>query len=88
LFFVTPESYFNDIDRIVASDYVPTVLDVLRSRAKTTGIIETEFVVDQNKFRYFIFPFNTPRMVDVGGQRSERKKWMNCFTVSIFLPSG
>lgn len=62
--------YFAEIDRIVASDYVPNVHDVLRSRAKTTGIIETDFMVDQNKFR----------MVDVGGQRSERKKWMNCFT--------
>jgi len=52
-----------------APDYVPTEQDVLRSRAKTTGIIETEFDVDNIHFR----------MVDVGGQRSERKKWMHCF---------
>lgn len=62
--------YFTEIDRILGADYVPTLLDVLRSRAKTTGIIETDFVIEGTKFR----------MVDVGGQRSERKKWMNCFS--------
>jgi len=61
--------YFNQIDIIAKSDYVPSEQDVLRSRAKTTGIIETEFIVEKTKFR----------MVDVGGQRSERKKWMHCF---------
>jgi len=61
--------YFDNIDRISQVDYVPTEQDVLRSRTKTTGIIETEFEVE--KFRF--------RMVDVGGQRSERKKWMYCF---------
>lgn len=69
--------YFDAIVRISAEDYVPTEQDVLRSRAKTTGIIETEFEVDGVKFR----------MCDVGGQRSERKKWMHCFqdvTACIF----
>jgi len=61
--------YFENIDRLAARDYVPTEQDVLRSRAKTTGIIETEFVLEKIKFK----------MVDVGGQRSERKKWMHCF---------
>lgn len=61
--------YFDNIDRLSASDYVPSVDDVLRSRAKTTGIIEIEFDVEKTHFR----------MVDVGGQRSERKKWMHCF---------
>ena len=61
--------YFDQIDRIAASNFVPNEQDVLRSRAKTTGIIEIEFEVEKTKFR----------MVDVGGQRSERKKWMHCF---------
>ena len=39
-------SYFDAIDRIAAPGYVPTDDDVLRSRAKTTGIIETLFEVD------------------------------------------
>ncbi|KAL6063563.1 G-protein alpha subunit [Balamuthia mandrillaris] len=61
--------YFDKIDNLAAAGYVPDEQDVLRSRAKTTGIIETEFDVDKTHFR----------MVDVGGQRSERKKWMHCF---------
>jgi GTPase SAR1 family protein len=59
----------DNITRISAETFVPTEQDVLRSRAKTTGIIETDFTVDGTKFK----------MVDVGGQRSERKKWMHCF---------
>jgi len=62
--------YFEVIDRLASDDYIPSEQDVLRSRAKTTGIIETDFVVDKTHFK----------MVDVGGQRSERKKWMHCFT--------
>jgi GTPase SAR1 family protein len=61
--------YFDAVDRLADKNYIPTEQDVLRSRAKTTGIIETEFVIEKTKFR----------MVDVGGQRSERKKWMHCF---------
>jgi GTPase SAR1 family protein len=61
--------YFDAIDRLVQPDFIPTEQDVLRSRTKTTGIIETEFDVENVHFR----------MVDVGGQRSERKKWIYCF---------
>lgn len=61
--------YCSEIARICASGYLPTSQDVLRSRVQTTGIIETEFQVDSSKFI----------LVDVGGQRSERKKWMYCF---------
>jgi len=63
------EYYFNEIDRIGADNYIPNVQDVLRSRAKTTGIIETDFTVEKTHFT----------LVDVGGQRSERRKWMHCF---------
>uniref|UniRef100_A0A8D2MU83 GNAT3 protein n=1 Tax=Zonotrichia albicollis TaxID=44394 RepID=A0A8D2MU83_ZONAL len=49
--------------------YVPTEQDVLHSRVQTTGIIETQFSFKDLNFRMF----------DVGGQRSERKKWIHCF---------
>lgn len=61
--------YFDNIQRLAEPNYVPTEQDVLRSRSKTTGIIETEFDIEKSHFR----------LVDVGGQRSERKKWMHCF---------
>jgi len=55
--------------RISQPDYVPATDDILRCRARTTGIHEILFKVNQFHFR----------MVDVGGQRSERKKWVHCF---------
>ncbi|EFP77948.1 guanine nucleotide-binding protein subunit alpha [Puccinia graminis f. sp. tritici] len=70
--------YFDSIDRIGQRNYVPDDQDVLRSRVKTTGITETVFVIGELKYRMF----------DVGGQRSERKKWIHCFenvTAIVFL---
>ncbi|KAF9925503.1 guanine nucleotide-binding protein subunit alpha [Linnemannia zychae] len=70
--------YFDAIDRIAKPSYLPTDQDVLRSRVKTTGITETSFVIGDLTYRMF----------DVGGQRSERRKWINCFenvTAVVFL---
>ncbi|KAG8857146.1 guanine nucleotide-binding protein subunit alpha [Serendipita sp. 411] len=70
--------YFNAMDRMAAPGYIPTDQDILRSRVKTTGITETMFRVGELTYRLF----------DVGGQRSERKKWIHCFenvTALVFL---
>ncbi|KLO11724.1 heterotrimeric G protein alpha subunit B [Schizopora paradoxa] len=72
--------YFNVIDRMADPAYLPTDQDILRSRVKTTGITETMFKVGELTYRLF----------DVGGQRSERKKWIHCFenvTALVFLVS-
>ncbi|XP_041355994.1 guanine nucleotide-binding protein G(q) subunit alpha [Gigantopelta aegis] len=61
--------YLNNVDRIASPDYLPTLPDILRVRVPTTGIIEYPFDLDSIIFR----------MVDVGGQRSERRKWIHCF---------
>ncbi|XP_074667275.1 guanine nucleotide-binding protein G(q) subunit alpha-like [Strix aluco] len=61
--------YLNDLDRIADLAYLPTQQDVLRVRVPTTGIIEYPFDLQSVIFR----------MVDVGGQRSERRKWIHCF---------
>ncbi|CAB0007670.1 unnamed protein product [Nesidiocoris tenuis] len=61
--------YLNSLDRISQPNYIPTQQDVLRTRVKTTGIIETHFTFKGLHFKMF----------DVGGQRSERKKWIHCF---------
>uniref|UniRef100_A0A8C2JQS8 Guanine nucleotide-binding protein G(i) subunit alpha-2 n=1 Tax=Cyprinus carpio TaxID=7962 RepID=A0A8C2JQS8_CYPCA len=61
--------YLNDLERIARADYIPTQQDVLRTRVKTTGIVETHFTFKDLHFKMF----------DVGGQRSERKKWIHCF---------
>eukprot|EP00069_Balaena_mysticetus_P017699 bmy_10906T0 len=61
--------YLNDLDRVADPAYLPTQQDVLRVRVPTTGIIEYPFDLQSVIFR----------MVDVGGQRSERRKWIHCF---------
>lgn len=47
-----PPSYLNQLDRITAPNYLPNEQDVLRSRVKTTGIIETKFSVKDLNFRW------------------------------------
>jgi len=46
------KSYFDDIDRIMAAGYVPNDEDILKSRATTNGIYETEFDIAHAHFRY------------------------------------
>ncbi|VDM04590.1 unnamed protein product [Schistocephalus solidus] len=62
-------SFLDELDRIGAPKYRPTEQDILRTRVKTTGIVEFKFQLRSLTFRIF----------DVGGQRSERKKWIHCF---------
>lgn len=53
---------------------------MLRCRVRSTGIEEAEFTFDGLHFT----------MVDVGGQRSERRKWIHCFdcvTAVLFCAS-
>ncbi|ORX35574.1 G-protein alpha subunit [Kockovaella imperatae] len=61
--------FFANLRKIGSPDYVPDEADVLRARTKTTGISETRFNMGQLSIHMF----------DVGGQRSERKKWIHCF---------
>jgi len=61
--------FISQLDRIVASTYSPTNTDILYSRSITCGIMETYFSVNGVNFK----------MCDVAGQRSERRKWMQCF---------
>jgi len=61
--------FFEEVVRIGDPEFVPTEMDVLRARKKTSGITETKFYMGQLSIHMF----------DVGGQRSERKKWIHCF---------
>ncbi|KAH8291687.1 hypothetical protein KR018_005599 [Drosophila ironensis] len=76
-----PESakhYLNDLDRLADGNYVPTDEDILLVRWPTNGIREYSFRADGLHYR----------MIDVGGQRTERRKWIHCFecvTSIIFI---
>lgn len=70
--------FLSSVERIAEPNYVPTDQDILRSRIQTTGIVETSF--EYKSYSYIV--------TDVGGQRSERKKWIHCFdnvTAIIFV---
>jgi len=73
---VSAANFIRDFPKIAARNYIPTFHDILQTRIKTTGIIETRFEVDKEEFRMF----------DVGGQKNERRKWMHCFdNVSLII---
>jgi len=72
--------FWDSVDRIAAPNFVPTEKDILLVRYRTTGVIEQKFEMKRNMFHVF----------DVGGQKSERKKWIHCFemvTAVIFVAS-
>ncbi len=61
--------FFNNLERIASDKYRPTNEDILNLRARTIGIVETNFVYKKMNFL----------LVDVGGQKNERKKWIHSF---------
>ncbi|PIL30842.1 hypothetical protein GSI_07010 [Ganoderma sinense ZZ0214-1] len=72
--------YFADLDRLFDPSYVPNEQDIVHARARTIGITETVFTLRDHDML----------MVDVGGQKSERRKWIHCFqdvTSILFLVS-
>jgi guanine nucleotide-binding protein G(i) subunit alpha len=74
------EYFVQSLPRIGRQDYCPTKEDVLHCRVKTSAINEFSFAIDDYRFK----------VIDVGGQRSERRRWIHCFedvTAVIFVAS-
>eukprot|EP00484_Ammonia_sp_Unknown_P019325 CAMPEP_0197038034 /NCGR_PEP_ID=MMETSP1384-20130603/15085_1 /TAXON_ID=29189 /ORGANISM="Ammonia sp." /LENGTH=402 /DNA_ID=CAMNT_0042468427 /DNA_START=15 /DNA_END=1223 /DNA_ORIENTATION=- len=70
--------FFNKSELLYLEDYEPTREDALKTRIRTVSIISREFEIKDNWFQ----------IVDVGGQRNERKKWISQFdnvTAVIFV---
>ena len=70
--------FLSDAKRIGALDYVPTTEDALRARVRTSGVVSKDFNIKGVPHTLF----------DVGGQRSERRKWLPHFdhvTAVIFV---
>ncbi|SCV02331.1 LANO_0F16820g1_1 [Lachancea nothofagi CBS 11611] len=61
--------YFENIHKFATPGYVCSDEDILKGRIKTTGITETSFNIGSSNFK----------VLDAGGQRSERRKWIHCF---------
>ncbi|RXW16986.1 hypothetical protein EST38_g8868 [Candolleomyces aberdarensis] len=72
--------FYSSLNRLFDPEYQPTEQDIIRCRARTIGITETTFNLREHEML----------MVDVGGQKSERRKWIHCFqdvTSILFLVS-
>lgn len=72
--------FYTDLKRLFEEDYQPLEQDIVHCRARTIGITETTFHLRDHEMT----------MVDVGGQKSERRKWIHCFqdvTSILFLVS-
>eukprot|EP00124_Ichthyophonus_hoferi_P002498 Ihof_evm6s172 gene=Ihof_evmTU6s172 len=61
--------YFERLHVFVESDYVPDEQDCVMARIITTGIVTTVLESPPVSFE----------LIDVGGQRNERRKWMHTF---------
>ncbi|XP_047189642.1 guanine nucleotide-binding protein subunit alpha-12a isoform X3 [Scophthalmus maximus] len=73
--------FLDNLDRIGQLSYSPSKQDILFARKATKGIVEHDFVIKKIPFK----------MVDVGGQRSQRQKWFQCFdgiTSILFMVSS
>jgi len=60
--------------------WIPSVDECVRSRTRSSGIIEVEFEYEKVKYKVF----------DAGGQRAERRKWLHAFddvTALIYVSS-
>ncbi|CAH0551208.1 unnamed protein product [Brassicogethes aeneus] len=70
--------FLEKVQEVRKPEYLPSEQDILRCRILTKGIYELIFQVKKVKFQ----------MIDVGGQRGERRKWFLCFngvTAIIFV---
>jgi guanine nucleotide-binding protein G(o) subunit alpha len=63
------KEYLREVSRIAAPSYRPTTQDVLLARVRTTQVVMEKYIIDGIEFE----------MYDVGGQRAERRKWIDCF---------
>jgi len=45
-------SFLDDLERLGAKDYMPTEQDILRTRVKTTGIVEVHFHFKNLNFKF------------------------------------
>ncbi|CAI5439370.1 unnamed protein product [Caenorhabditis angaria] len=57
------------LEKIYDDSFVPSVEDILKVRIATTGVVKFDFDVKGTIFS----------VIDVGGQRSERRKWIHQF---------
>ena len=56
-FLISFISFLDDLDRLGAKEYQPTEQDILRTRVKTTGIVEVHFSFKNLNFKWVWFSY-------------------------------
>ena len=62
--------FLDKINEVSKLSYIPTQEDILTVRLKTIGVRSEKFIIEEREYC----------ILDVGGQRNERKKWMHFFS--------
>lgn len=62
--------FLNKIGQIAEQNYMPSDLDILKARIRTTGNSDLKMMIEKVKVQ----------LVDIGGQKNERKHWEGCFS--------
>jgi len=71
--------YMDNLPRFCSVDYLPTDDDSVYARIRTTGIVVSELEQKISEPKEGEPDTLLFKVVDVGGQRNERKKWIHCF---------
>eukprot|EP01083_Nonionella_stella_P034657 94818_1 len=77
--------FWDKMDQVQDVNYLPSTEDILLNRIVTTGLHEQQFKIQRNGTNA-----TTMHIIDVGGQRSQRRKWIHCFehvVAVIFIAS-
>jgi len=74
------EYLMKNLESISSVSYIPSLQDIARARVRTTGIVDSELLIQGQRWE----------VIDVGGLRSERGKWVKLFpnTVAIFYTAS
>jgi GTPase SAR1 family protein len=81
-------SFLDQIPEIRKKSYIPTLQDMLLYRKKSIGV--TEITITHKNQKKKNKKNKKIRLIDVGGQRTERRKWLHCFDMVnyvVFLAS-
>jgi len=68
-------------DPMISDPYVPTMEDVLNTRERTLGVVEKRFTFNHKVLR----KSDVYRVIDVGGQRGLRRKWIPFFQTCDYV---
>lgn len=71
--------YMSHLERFCEMGWTPNEEDIVMARVRTTGIVESVLEEKRPDPKADEPDVMTFQVVDVGGQRNERKKWIHCF---------